>query len=124
MNSCDYIRKPDPSSPNAKSPKSRVLFRKGSEKHSLHKSHEVLTDYKSDKDVCQPCPSKCDLNPMKSIDRKDQKKRNSRSEDNLLGIAQKLVNISDGQIILTQDLFTVSVIWKGWCRVQLTGLTY
>lgn len=107
MSSCDYIRdNRKQESPSKNSPLQRILHRN----NSHHKSHEILTDYKS----VQPSsssPSKCDLRKTtNSIDRKDKKKRNSRSEDNLLGIVNPLPS---GQILLTQDFFTVSFAYRG-----------
>lgn len=103
MNSCDFIRDCKEKKPSSlHSPLSRLLHRNASDKHSHHKSHEVLTD-KNDTVLF-----KCDLRTTQSIDRKDQSKRNSRSEDNLLGIVQKVPPSASGQILLTQDFFTVS----------------
>lgn len=112
MNSCDYIRdcKEKKKPPSAlQSPLSRLLHRNASDKHPHHKSHEVLTDRT---DTVLSSPFKCDLRANKSIDRKDQSKRNSRSEDNLMGMAQKVPPSASGQILLTQDFFTVSLVGR------------
>lgn len=114
MSSCDYIRdnrKQQQNDPSKNSPINRILLRNGSH----HKSHEILTDYKGSDKVQSSSPAKCDLirATTNSIDRKDKNKRNSRSEDNLLGIAQRAINPSpSGQILLTQDFFTVSELKK------------
>lgn len=111
MNSCDVIRecsKAKSDAPSPMSPLNRLLLhRKGSERHSHHKSHEVLSEYsKCDKPIAASSPTKCEAS--KCIDRKDKSKRNSRSEDNLLGLQKSIQSSPSGQIILTQDFFTVS----------------
>lgn len=101
MNSCDYIR-----DGKCNSPINRIFHRQGKDHH---KSHEVLSDTIRGS---PNSPQKCKEEKIAhTVDRKDKNKRNSRSEDNLLGIVQKLVSASpSGQLLLTQDFFTVSVV--------------
>ena len=116
MSSCDFIRdgkgKGDHPSPSQKNVLlNHLLHRSGSH----HKSHEVLPDYKNASPLRDAAAKEV---YTRSIDRKETKKRNSRSEDNLLGFAQKINSQlpqaaqGGGQIILTQDFFTVSEINK------------
>lgn len=91
MNSCNFIRdfkrKPAP-----KSPISNRFVQRNNEHH---KSHEVL----------QAAGPLRNEGSDEHLDRKDSTKRNSRSEENLLGLCQKS---KAGHILLTQDFFKVS----------------
>lgn len=85
MKSCDFKVKDTPSSPLK-----RILQRNNERLH--HKSHEVL------KALDDEPVGKRD----NALDRKDSaKKRNSRSEENLLGMCQA----QPGPVFLTQDFF-------------------
>lgn len=99
MNS-DYIRDFKGKQQETNSPHphlNRILQRNYEKQH--HKSHEVL------KIVDDPSLSEGE---HVKLDRKDSTKRNSRSEENLLGMCQKKTVAAGGQIILTQDFFKVS----------------
>lgn len=120
MSSCDFIR--DLKGKHVPSPRTSLLNKilhrqeeaatgRSDKQYGHHKSHEVLIT-----DLTSPSasPSRHSREATTgSIDRQYDKKskRHSRSEDNLLDIAQKQPGIV-GQIILTQDFFSVSCVVK------------